>query len=300
MFDLPSPTQYLGAKNKINIHVKRDDLIHPIVSGNKWRKLKFQIQGIIENDQKGLITYGGAYSNHILATAAAGQYFKLPTIGIIRGEATSISNPTLSKAVALGMTLHFVNRSDYKIKEQALSVQEIIQAHLDYALIPEGGKHQLAFPGIAEILAECTAQLDCVPHYFVVAIGTGTTFSGLLTALPIGAKLIGIPVLKHKKIESEICEILEMDRLPNQGVLIHDYHFGGYAKCKPELVEFKNQIFAEYGLQTDLVYTSKVFYAVWDLIEKNYFPIGSNVVVIHTGGLQGNEGMKERFPNSKI
>jgi len=296
MFILPSPVQFLYRQKSIEVYVKRDDLIHPVVSGNKWRKLKGIVDHAVRSGKNGLLTFGGAFSNHVLATAAAGTYFDLPTVAIIRGENNSKTNPTLSEAASYGMSLHFVDRKAYKEKESSPIVQSILSQYENYEMISEGGKHPLALLGVSEIIQECIDEQYGNIDFLVTAIGTGTTYAGLLQSIPTHIKLVGIPVLKHKNISEDICSFIGISSLPENAKIVHDYHFGGYAKFTNEQVLFMKQLKQNYQLDTDVVYTSKVFYAVQDLIRSAYFPEHSKVLVLHTGGLQGNRGMEIRFP----
>jgi len=293
---LPSPLQSLDIPNNngISFLIKRDDLIHPTLSGNKWRKLKYQLAYAKEQSFTGVLSFGGAYSNHILATAVAAKIESFNSIGIIRGESHSINNATLSKAVHYGMELHFISREEYKLKEKGRTAQDILSKHPEYYLIPEGGKHQLALTGVAEIVDEMMQEVNSI-DYMLCAIGTGTTFAGLARANKIKS-LIGIPVLKHSKIQQEIEEDLLLEELPSNCKLIHDYHFGGYAKFNNELIDFMHGIYDEHAIPTDVVYTSKLMYAVVDLLHQGYFKAGSTVCIYHSGGVQGNAGMNERFP----
>ncbi len=294
---LPSPLQPLPISNEMGIQflLKRDDLIHPLLSGNKWRKLKYQIGYAHIHSFSGLLTFGGAFSNHIVATAVAANMKGFKSIGIIRGEETSITNHSLQLAKNNGMELLFVSREEYKQKEKGQTVQRFIGENPDYLLVPEGGKHTLALNGVGElvdeVLAEDVGQID----YMVCAVGTGTTFAGLAKAKHI-KHLIGIPVLKHPTIKSEIEQSFFRSELHKSCQLIHDYHFGGYAKFNAILIDFMHDFYDTHQIPTDVIYTSKLMFAVTDLLQKKYFEQNATVVIYHSGGLQGNAGMNERFP----
>jgi 1-aminocyclopropane-1-carboxylate deaminase len=295
--DLPSPLQPINIKNDkgISFLIKRDDLIHPAISGNKWRKLKCILAHAKEESYEGILTFGGAYSNHILATAAAAKKEGFKSIGVIRGEARSINNATLSKASEFGMELYFISREEYKQKADGATVQELIKTHPEYYLIPEGGKHQLALSGIAEIITELDSDNNKI-DYMLCAVGTGTTFAGLAKTKRIN-QLIGIPVLKHATIQQEIEEELLHEPLPLNCKLLHDYHFGGYAKFNEKLIAFMHDYHTRHNIPTDVIYTSKLMYAALDMLNKDYFVPDSTVCLYHSGGIQGNAGMNERFPN---
>ena len=294
---IPSALQELSIPNDIGIQflLKRDDLIHPLLSGNKWRKLKYQIAYAHEHSYTGILTFGGAYSNHIVATAVAANTQGLKSIGIIRGEETSMTNHTLQEAIANKMELLFVSRQEYGQKEKGLTVQQYLTDNKEYLLVPEGGKHQLALKGIGEIVDEIVDENIKQIDYMICAIGTGTTFAGLANTKHI-KHLIGIPVLKHPTIKDEIEQSFSLNNLDNSCELIHDYHFGGYAKFDTILIDFMHEFYDAYQIPTDVVYTSKLMYAVMDLLQKKYFKPNTTVVIYHSGGLQGNTGMNERFP----
>jgi len=294
--NLPSPLHQLHIKNDqdIRFFVKRDDLIHKDISGNKWRKLLYQIKEAQEKRKEGIITFGGAFSNHIVATAAACRMHDLQSVGIIRGESTALKNPSLQKASQYGMNFHFVSRSDYKLKEDSETIQHIISDYPDHLLVPEGGRHKNAVPGVAEVCQEIQTQSTEEFDYLLCAIGTGTTFAGFVDSF--GGDLIGINVLKNKSVVDDVCGLLGRLILESQHTIIHDYHFGGYAKFTPELISFMHELYEQYGIQTDVIYTSKLFFAVLDLLNKQYFKQNSKVMIYHSGGLQGNAGMNYRFP----
>jgi 1-aminocyclopropane-1-carboxylate deaminase len=273
----------------VRLLIKRDDLVHPEISGNKWRKLKYNIQKAKQMGCKRIITFGGAFSNHIAATAVVASYFGLESIGIIRGDATSQGNSTLAFASQYEMQLEFISREDYRQKDTPDFISQLNKKWPDSYLIPEGGANELGIIGCAEILTD----IEEMPDYVVVAVGTGTTYRGLLRVNGNKkAEIIGVPVLKgFKSFEKEI----QAELLHGNGKMLHDYHFGGYAKYKPELVDFINDFKLQTGIPLDPVYTGKMMFATFDLIEKGYFPSGSTVIAIHTGGLQGIAGFNTRY-----
>lgn len=302
MLNQPSPLQLIEdellTKRGIRLFVKRDDLIHPQVSGNKWRKLKYNLQAAKQQQQKRLLTFGGAYSNHIAATAAAGKMFGFETIGVIRGELVKPLNPTLSLAQQQGMKLMFVGRKEYR--EEKAEIAARLQNELGSCyVIPEGGSNTLAVKGCAEIVAEVREQLDGVPDYFCVSSGTGGTAAGLVVGLVRMSNLRVFPALKGDFLKEEINSLIweSVEKNYDNWQLVTDYHFGGYTKWNQELIDFINDFYAIFKLQIDPIYTGKLFYGVWNEIEKGNFEEGSTIVVIHTGGLQGIEGFNQRFGN---
>lgn len=298
--NLPSPIQKLKLPlfedKNVEVWVKRDDLIHHEISGNKWRKLKYNVDAYNKGVYDSIVTFGGAYSNHILATAKVGADFGIPTIGIIRGEEQLPLNPTLKKATALGMEIRYVTRTDYREKHTAAFINKLKNDPGDVYLIPEGGCNIEGVRGCKDIIEEVNIDFD----YAITDCGTGATLAGINLALKNNQKAIGIPVLKGGGFILE--EVKQFYNMMNEDLslvdsieLFTDYHFGGYAKYKPELIEFMRQFYIDTKIKTDPVYTGKLFYGVLDLIQKDYFPKNSKVVVIHTGGLQGIEGFEKRY-----
>ncbi len=313
----PSPLEELNCplfvEKGLKVFIKRDDLIHPSVQGNKWRKLKYNILKIKELGIPKMLTYGGAFSNHIYATAAAGKSFGIDTIGIIRGERSYPLSKTLVFAENCGMSLVFVSRTDFKNKDAiANTVTKNIASEV--YLLPEGGTNELALLGCQEIVQEITHQVPFAVDYFITACGTGGTIGGIIQSVNENQKVVGISVLKGNFLKDDIANIINVN--DNSEIFIKknlnvekkinwvintDYHFGGYAKWTVELIEFINQFKAEFDIPLDPVYTSKMFYGLFDLIKKDYFPRGSSIVAIHTGGLQGIEGFNEvRLKNSPV
>ncbi len=301
MLNQPSPLQLIQdellTKHGIRLFVKRDDLIHPQVSGNKWRKLKYNLQAARVQQQKRLLTFGGAYSNHIAATAAAGKMFGFETIGVIRGELVKPLNPTLHLAQQQGMRLVFVERKAYREGKAELAAQ--LQDDLGRCyILPEGGSNNLAMEGCAEIVAEVREQLyGDLPDYFCVSCGTGGTAAGLVVGLARMSELKVFPALKGDFIKDEINRLIweSVEKQYDNWQLVTDYHFGGYTKWNQELIDFINKFYEKSRLQLDPIYTGKLFYGVWNEIEKGQFKSGSTIVVIHTGGLQGIAGFNQRF-----
>ncbi|OBQ52194.1 1-aminocyclopropane-1-carboxylate deaminase/D-cysteine desulfhydrase [Tamlana sp. s12] len=270
----------------VELYVKREDAIHPFVSGNKYRKLKYNVLEAQKKGIKTLVTFGGAYSNHIAAVAAAGQLFGFKTVGIIRGEElwTEIDkNPTLSFAKQRGMRFKFVTREAYRRKSSSDFIAALKDEFGDYYHVPEGGTNTFAVKGCEEILTESDNEFD----YICSAVGTGGTISGLINCSKPRQQVLGFPALKGDFLKSDISKFAKQSNWE----LITDYHFGGYAKINEELVAFINQFKTDYKIPLDPVYTGKMLFGIFDLIEKGFFPKGSKILAIHTGGLQGIEGM---------
>ena len=279
-------------KRGIKLFLKREDLLHSQISGNKWRKLKYNLQAAIDQGQKKLLTFGGAYSNHIYATAAAAKEVGLDSIGVIRGERSEPLNATLAFAEQAGMHLHFVSRSLYREKEEAFFIKNIHEQFGDFYLVPEGGSNTLAVKGCTEIVEEIDTEFD----YLCTAVGTGGTIAGLI-ASEQKAKVIGFSALKGDFLQNDVKKLLnEYSYAGNVNWLINnEYHFGGYAKFKPELIDFIKSFKQKHNIQLDPVYTGKMLFGIYDLIEKDYFDNDSTIVALHTGGLQGLAGFKERY-----
>ena len=271
----------LAKHNEITADVLRLDQIDPVISGNKWFKLRYYLEEARSQKKKGIVTFGGAWSNHIIATAAACQMNGLRSIGIIRGEEPRQLSPTLLRAKEMGMQLVFISRPDYQSKEIPAAIQPE-----EYYIIHEGGYGIMGARGASTILEHCR---DNYTHY-CCAVGTGTMMAGIINQSKSEQKTIGISVLKNNTGLEEMIQALVINKNDNWK-LIHDYPFGGYAKHQPALLRFMNEFYGQTGIPSDFVYTGKLFYAINDLVEKNYFPAGSRLLLIHSGGLQGNESL---------
>lgn len=291
---------------EVRLLVKRDDLIHPQVSGNKWRKLKYNLLSAKAQKQTTLLTFGGAFSNHIYAVAAAGKVFGFKTIGIIRGERIEPLNPTLAYAEKVGMGLHFISRADYRKKDDSYFQEELRKIMGNFYLIPEGGTNEFAIKGCAELVDEVESQLGTLPDYWCASCGTGGTLSGIIRGLNHRKKVIGFSALKGDFLIKEVSRLLKVSVPIAIGIEVSDtvdwhintdYHFGGYARFKPELINFINQFKEDNNIQLEPIYTGKLFYGIYDLIKNDYFPKGSSILAVHTGGLQGIEGFNHRFGN---
>ncbi len=278
----------LSPKNQIDIKMLRLDKIHSDISGNKWFKLKFYLDDANTRHAQTIATYGGAWSNHIVATAAACRLKNLKSIGIIRGEQPKHFSCTLNKALEYGMKLIFISREEYKQKTVPSEYAGIIK---DAYLINEGGYGQIGAAGAATI-GDYYEQEDYT--HICCAVGTGTMMAGLIKAAPAQQTVVGISVLKNNvDIQKETGALLTEDEKKKKFSFIHDYHFGGYAKYTPGLIDFMNKFYTGNFIATDFVYTAKLMYGICDLIAKDFFPAGSRLLVIHSGGLQGNQSLKK-------
>lgn len=274
----------LFKSSELKILAKREDLNHPYVSGNKWWKLKYNLEEAQRLGQHTLLTFGGAFSNHIYATAAACKELGLKSIGIIRGEKVLPLNPTLSFARSCGMELHFISREAYRQKTTGGFREQLHQHFGDFYLIPEGGTNAFAISGCAEFAREKIQAIECT--HVCLPIGTGGTLAGIVAGLQGGAKVIGFSVLKNGSfLKEEIKSQLGFFMGSNWEIQT-GYHFGGYAKQTPELNQFIWQVKQHHNLPLDPVYTGKMMFGVFDLLKKNFFPKGSTVLILHTGGLQ--------------
>jgi 1-aminocyclopropane-1-carboxylate deaminase len=271
---------------EVEMDVLRLDLIHPIVSGNKWFKLKKYIEDARSQGKNLVVTYGGAYSNHIVATAFAARACGLKSIGLIRGEKPAEFSPTLKEASLLGMKLYFLSRTDYRSKSIPAELSAEFNLR-DCYLVNEGGYGAPGMEGAREILK----SIDTSNYTdFVCATGTGTTMAGLVKSG--GAQRVtGISVFKNNYSLQDAVNALLPPSYQDHFIIKHDYHFGGYAHYNEELLGFMNATYQSKGLPTDFVYTGKLFYAVDDLVKKDYFSTGSRILVIHSGGLQGNRSL---------
>jgi len=287
--------QIILPNNAVELYIKREDKIHPFVSGNKYRKLKYNLLEAKNNGFDTLLTFGGAFSNHIAAVASAGNAFGFKTIGIVRGEelGNKISeNTTLSFAKENGMQFKFVSRELYRNKTSESFLNDLKEEFGDFYLIPEGGTNKLAVKGCEEILNTEDNTFD----YICCAVGTGGTISGLINCLKPSQQVLGFPALKGDFLKEDISKFATQTNWK----LITDYHFGGYAKINEELVTFINQFKIDNQVSLDPVYTGKMLFGIIDLINKNYFPKGSKILAIHTGGLQGIEGMNAVLKKKKL
>jgi len=278
----------LTAKN-IGADMLRLDKLHPVVSGNKWFKLKGYLQEVLQMSGHSILTFGGAWSNHLIATAYAARQTGLSSIGIVRGERPPVLSPTLDAATAFGMHLEFIPRKEYAEKEQPDFLHRLTHRYPGAYLIPEGGAGITGIKGSEDILRSIDAEKYT---HILCAIGTGTTWLGLARASFPGQEIIGIPVLKGMDDPAGL--IPDTLLTPDQRArcrLLTGYHFGGYARHPQALLNFMNNFYHETGVPSDIVYTGKLFYAVQDAVVRDLFPAHSRLLIVHSGGLQGNRSL---------
>ncbi len=271
---------------QVELWVKRDDLLHPIISGNKWRKLKYILNQALFLQADCLVSMGGVYSNHLHALAFAGKQLGLKTIGLLRGEPPFQLNPTLQDLQAWGMELRFVTRKDYRLLRNYKQHDSLPGLELGQYWLPEGGAVDLACQGVAESIAEISIDFDSL----VAACGTGTTLAGLITHALESSRILGIAALKGADfLTQDVQQLLNAKGVVSENWEIAlDYHFGGFAKTTPVLLEFIQAFQNRHGIPLEPVYTGKTLFAVFDLLRRGYFKSGQRIIVLHTGGLQGN------------
>jgi len=275
-------------RHGVTLAIKREDLLHPQVSGNKWRKLKYNLLHARAVGHNTLLSFGGAYSNHIHALASAGRIWDFTTIGVIRGEPDAAQNPTLRHAQGCGMQLVFVDRGEYRRRHDPTWQDSMRRRFGPCYLIPEGGSNPLALPGVGEIWQELDEGFDFV----ATAAGTGGTAAGLIATAPGDTTILAFAVLKEAGfLRDEIARLMGQAPDPRRWRLLEDYHGGGYARIQPALLAFMDDFERRHGVALDPVYTGKMMYGLYDLIERGEIPAGSRVLALHTGGLQGRAGM---------
>jgi 1-aminocyclopropane-1-carboxylate deaminase len=268
---------------RVRLLVKRDDLVHPEVPGNKWRKLRYNLEAARSAGHDTILTFGGAYSNHIHAVASAGRLFGFRTVGVIRGEEHLPHNAVLRHAVDSGMTLTYLDRTTYRRKHEADVVASLVARFGDVYVLPEGGTNHHAVRGCAELVAEIEEPFS----HLCCAMGTGGTFAGLVAGLAGRAHAVGFPVLRGGSFLAEDVRGLLPGPDPGNWTIEPDYHFGGYARTNGELLAFMADFTAAHGIPLDPVYTGKMLYGVVDMAAAGRFPPGSTVVAVHTGGVPG-------------
>lgn len=274
-------------KKNVQLSVLRLDKVHPVVSGNKLFKLHYFLEDALAFSRPGILTFGGAWSNHLIATAFACKSCGLKSIGLIRGEQPAILSATLQACREYGMQLHFLSRDLYNSKDEVNFLGQFPAEWKNYILVPEGGYHPKGAAGaslIIQWIPENTTHL-------CTALGTATTFAGLLSCVKKLQQVIGVPVLKGMTDIDDRLTYLTGEK--NEVVLLNDYHFGGYAKKTPALLQFMNLFYQQNNIPTDFVYTAKMMYGILEQVEAGLFPPGSKIVCLHTGGLQGNASLPE-------
>lgn len=290
---IPSPLQRVEHtvfdNNGITFYIKRDDLIHSEISGNKWRKLKYNLQEARAQKKDTILTFGGAFSNHIASAAAIGKQKGFKTVGVIRGE-EQLENPTLTRAKENGMQLYFVSRDEYKQKGETDYQLELRNKFGNVYIIPEGGANELGAQGSEEIVNEIDVDFD----YICCDLGTGTTFSGVINSIVKEQYAIGFSALKGEDKLTEAVQKFEKIKRKNWHISF-DYHFGGFAKRSTKLEEFIKEFREETNVPLDPIYTGKMAFGMLDLAKNEYFKKGSTVIMVHTGGLQGIEGYNKRY-----
>jgi 1-aminocyclopropane-1-carboxylate deaminase len=343
----PSPLQEMDdallKSYNIRLFLKRDDLLHisfpkilfgkenltpsvisnlSTISGNKFRKMKHNLLEMEQQGLKKVVTFGGAFSNHIHATAAAGQLLGFETVGLIRGERSPNLSPTLRFAEECGMILHFINRNDYRDKN--LIINELKTKFGDFYYLPEGGTNHLAVRGTAEIVSEIEAQLDnlklynlqgtnAASRYICVPCGTGGTIAGIIAAANTATTVLGFSALKGDFLQDDVTALLQDAqnaadtegasffsnplKTPQNWSINTEFHCGGYARFTPELIGFINNFKEKHGVPLDPIYTGKMLLGIYKLAEMGFFPQNSTIIAVHTGGLQGIEGFNQRFGN---
>lgn len=275
-------------KKNIKLQLARLDKIHPVISGNKLFKLHYFLDEAMQSNHKTMVSFGGAYSNHLVAIAFAGKESGLKSIGIVRGEEPKNLSHTLQQCLQYGMQLQFITRNEYKNTGQPDFINNLKLKYGDFTLVPEGGYHPLGAAGaslIIDLLKDKNATHICT------ATGTATTLAGLLLKAQQSQQVITVPVIKNMNDIEERLFYLINKKKHNNLQIFDGYHFGGYAKKTEELINFMNVFYTNYGVPTDFVYTAKMMYAILDKINNNFFPAGSSIVCLHTGGLQGNQSL---------
>ena len=286
MFSNPviSQNQFLDDFSGIRLTLKREDQLHPVVSGNKFRKLKYPFLALQSQSESLVVTFGGAFSNHLAAVAAAGKALNIETIGLVRGEEWQkrwAESATLSFCQAQGMRLYFLTRDDYRHKRLPESIQS-----LPHTLLPEGGTSALAVRGCQEILTPTEASFNTI----CCCVGTGGTLAGLIQGSRPSQTVLGFPVLKHPNLAQDVSRWTSKSNWE----LLRGYEGGGYAKTNDDLVAFMNDFYKQYQIPLDPIYTGKMLFGIFDLIKKNQWKWGKNVLIIHSGGLQGITGFNQR------
>lgn len=283
-------TSFLEAKN-IQLNLMRLDLIHSEWGGNKYFKLKYNLKKAKELGHTTLLSFGGAYSNHLYALAALGEKEGFKTIGLVRGENQAKLNPTLQFLKKKGMQLEFISREDYRKKTEEEFKSLLQKKYGDFYLLPEGGSNDLAVKGCKEITEAIQIDFD----FICCSCGTGATLAGIITGLRANQKAIGFSSLKKGEflIES-ISDLIESSKAKQEyrenWEIILDYHFGGYAKINQELLDFKEDFQKQFNIELDYVYNAKMMFGLVELIKKDFFASGSKIIAVHTGGVQGNLG----------
>ena len=293
--NIPSPITKISSnfldKKSINIFIKRDDLIHNVVSGNKWRKLKYNLQQARKNGYNSVLSFGGAYSNHLHALSFAANQMNFNSIGVIRGDKCEKMNQTLSFCKDKNMRFHYLDRSTYRNSKYSRDVLITLQNLFgDFYMIPEGGNNLFGVQGCEEILKEVNIDFD----YILCSVGTGCTAAGLIKSIRSSQQFLGFS--PFKKVEEQKKNIFNYcnSHLTNWDILA-DYHFGGFNKFNDNLIKFIRQFYLDYNIQLDIIYMGKLFYALFDLIKSDFFAKKTTILILHSGGLQGLQGFNFKY-----
>ena len=289
---LPSPVTSIDFKNSreknIKVLLKRDELIHPVISGNKWRKLKYNLMDLIEQDIQQVVSFGGAWSNHLHALACCCCHLNIRLTAMIRGEPTDTPSAMLQDLMDWGVEIQWLDRQTYRLRSDKNWLESLSRQFPQARIIPEGGSNELALKGVSEILSEQTLEFDSV----CCAVGSTGTLAGLVTKVAQPCQVIGIPVVKGgKPLMSEVKRLLQTVGIDKHSwQLISGYEQGGYAKMNKNLASYIQNFYQRHQIILDQVYTGKLLMAVEDLIKKDFFKANSKILVIHSGGLQGLRG----------
>ncbi len=302
VWTIPSPLQSIHhpllERYRVNLSIKREDLIHHTISGNKWRKLKYNLIHARKRGVNLLITFGGAFSNHIYSTAAACKYFNLPLLIYLRGDHIDTHNPTLNFVQAHGAKIRLLSREEYRLKDSDRFLKEIKNEFPNALIVPEGGSNSLAIEGLKELGQELTVQMERSYDFLLVSAGTGCTAAGIIQSVPNEMRIEVYSALKGNFLIKDIQSYLSKEF--NNWSLIQDFHFGGYAKTNESLINFINEFKRSTSICLDPIYTAKAMYGFFDRLQKGSYPKGSNVVFVHTGGLQGIKGYNYLNPHFQI
>ncbi len=280
-------TDSLIAKG-VTLKLLRLDKIHPVVSGNKFFKLHYYAEACLKTSHKTILSFGGAYSNHLAATAFYCKEKGIKSIGIVRGEEPKMFSHTLIDCKRNGMQLHFINRADYKLAQQDYLMEKLHEMFGEFTMVPEGGFGNTGALGAAMIMQQLVNENAT---HICTSVGTATTLAGLVLNCKENQQLVAVPALKNMiDIETRLDQLT--NHIKRKAITVfNEYHFGGYAKYNTELIDFMNDFYSKHHIPLDFVYTAKMMYAIIDKIEKGAFKHGSNIICLHTGGLQGNNSL---------
>lgn len=295
---LPSPLQSFsfGQYPDTKILIKRDDLIHPLVSGNKWRKLKYNIKFAQDHGFEGILSFGGAFSNHLYALAAASKLAGIRCKAMVRGDGFDKRNHTLKFLKDQGVDISFVDRSSYRKKTEKDFLASLQKQYPDFYIVPEGGSNQLAIQGVTELMDEVYVNNDLGRLLVICGVGSGSTITGIVKGLKEGDRALGVLAVNDNSLPGKIKA--ELTELENQQLSLDlGAHLGGFGKTNDALIKFINDFYSVTKIPLEPLYTGKVLYRLHALLEEERLTSFDNILVIHTGGLQGNKGFNYRFPD---